>query len=164
LAPHEPGYDFRSVNIALQNAAVNLPRGAFVDLNYIIHAQNLSDALAFASFDELADWPKPPLNDANNALGYFVSYDTWSLLLERDGIDQNPRPPGDPVAIDEGFDGVDNPDIADNVARNGVDDYNERETRPPYNVPLTGIEVKIRTIEFGTRQVRQVSVVGDFSD
>jgi hypothetical protein len=81
------------------------------------------------------------------------------LGLEKDGLDQN-----DAEESDEGLNGLDDDGVR------GVDDYdttaedNERETRPPYAVPLTGIEVKIRTIEFGTRQVRQVSVVGDFTD
>ena len=35
---------------------------------------------------------------------------------------------------------------------------------PPYNVPLSGIEVRIRMMEYSTRQIRQVSVVGDFTD
>ena len=33
---------------------------------------------------------------------------------------------------------------------------------PPYPVDLRGIEVRIRMMDFNTRQVRQVSVVGDF--
>ena len=57
---------------------------------------------------------------------------------------------------DEGTDGLDTDGI------NGVDDPGERETSPPYPVDLRGIEVRIRMMDFNTRQVRQVSVVGDF--
>jgi hypothetical protein len=38
----------------------------------------------------------------------------------------------------------------------------ERETMPPYPVPLRGIQVKIRTFEPDSRQIREVTVVQDF--
>ena len=70
---------------------------------------------------------------------------------------------------DEGTDGLDNPvlpngrhTITGGVAINGVDDHTERETSPPYPVDLRGIEVRIRMMDLNTRQVRQVSIVGDF--
>ena len=45
---------------------------------------------------------------------------------------------------------------------NGVDDVGERETSPPYPVPLRGIQVRLRIIDRDTRQVRQMTVSSDF--
>lgn len=101
----------------------------------------------------------PDDDDAVNGTWKFVNYDTWSLGYERDGLDQDLD-----TLVDEGFDGLDNPTTDDGVQVDGVDDYGERETSPPYPMPLRGIEVKIRMIEVSTQQVRQVSVVGDFTD
>ncbi len=78
-------------------------------------------------------------------------YDVWSTQYERDGFDQDVD-----GFIDEGTNEVD--DDGDN----GVDDVEERETAPPYDVPLRGIKVTIRKMDYETRQTRQVSVVGDF--
>jgi len=78
-------------------------------------------------------------------------YDTWSLSYERDGLDED----GDSL-IDQGADGIDNNGL------NGVDDVGERETSPPYPVPLRGIQVRIRILDRDTRQVRQMTVSTDF--
>jgi hypothetical protein len=149
LAPHDPGYDFATVNAMLPA----VPQGAFVDLFYTSYATGLT---ANFGLSKLAFNPNVPVTTGGPPL--YVSYDTWSIGLERDGLDQNQI-----NGPDEGVDGVDTPNDAGNTV-DGIDDYDERETRPPYDVPLTGIEVKIRTIEYGTRQVRQVSVVGDFTN
>ncbi len=45
---------------------------------------------------------------------------------------------------------------------NGVDDVSERETQPPYSVPLQGIQVRIRVFEPGSRQVREVTLIQKF--
>jgi len=74
-------------------------------------------------------------------------YDTWSTHYECNGIDEN----NDGV-VDGGTDGLDN--NADGV----VDDDGERDTRPPYPVPLRGIEIRIRCYEPSSREVRQVTV------
>jgi curli biogenesis system outer membrane secretion channel CsgG len=59
--------------------------------------------------------------------------------------------------VDQGTDGFDNkPNNL--VANNLVDDALERETSPPYPVPLRGIEIRIRCYEPSSRQVRQVTV------
>ncbi len=81
---------------------------------------------------------------------------------------------------DEGSNGMDDPvrDLAGNVLdihgltipsstdpiqyQNGVDDIGERETQPPYAVPLQGIQIKIRVFEPGSRQVREVTLVQKF--
>ena len=41
---------------------------------------------------------------------------------------------------------------------NGVDDPLERETSPPYPVPLAGVKVVLRVYERDARQVREASV------
>jgi hypothetical protein len=81
-----------------------------------------------------------------------LAYDTWSVSFESDGVDQD----GDSV-IDQASDGIDNDGV------NGVDDVGELESPAPYDMPLNGMEVKIRMWHVGTGQVRQVSVVTDFS-
>lgn len=88
-----------------------------------------------------------------------TSYCTWSTYYEHDGIDQNGN-----GLIDEGNNGLDDdPDGPGPLTPNGiVDDAVERETSPPYPFPLRGIQVRIRLIEPGTRQVRQMTVVADF--
>jgi hypothetical protein len=74
-------------------------------------------------------------------------YDTWSTHYESNGIDDD----GDGTA-DEGTNGID--DNSDGV----IDDSLEAETSPPYPVPLRGMEVRIRTFEPTSRQIRQVTV------
>ncbi len=83
----------------------------------------------------------------------YAYYDTWPLLYESDGIDQDDGGSG---AIDEGTNGFD--DNNDGV----VDDVGEYETSPPYPVPLRGISVTVRAIEEGTRQIRQDTIMADF--
>jgi len=77
-------------------------------------------------------------------------YDTWTPHYEVDGIDQDGV-----FGPDQGTDGIDQ-------NGNGVDDTTERETMPPYPHPLRGIQVSIRLIEKGTRQVHQSSIVHSF--
>mgnify|MGYP001556462838 CR=1 FL=1 len=78
-------------------------------------------------------------------------WDSGTLFYEHDGVDQD----GNGI-IDQGTDGVDNDGV------NGVDDVGERETSPPYPVPLRGIQVRLRIIDPDSRQVRQVTVSSDF--
>ncbi len=121
---------------------------------------------------------------ANSAIP-LPTYDTWSFDYERDGINQDgpitsPSPP-DPLSpieidlvpgqIDEGTDGFDtpyptpvgSPPSLQVVTRFGVDDVGERETSPPYPVPLRGIQIRIRIIDPDSRQVRQMTVVREFT-
>ena len=102
------------------------------------------------------------------------TYDTWAYDYERDGVDQNNNmelnasnqrfPDGldndmDGLVdefLDEGTDGLDNDDA------NGVDDVGERETSPPYVVPLRSVQIVFRMVDPDTRQVRQATVVRDF--
>ena len=139
LVPGDPGYvPFPSI----------AARGAYVDLNY---ANDNSTPLRNSYFSG-PPHPMSGLNQLPNGSPVSV-YDTWPEDYERDGIDQDDGGNG---PVDEGTNGLDD----DNQF--GVDDVGERETAAPYGVPLRGLQVTIRMMDFSTRQVRQVSVVGDF--
>lgn len=142
---------------ASNSTAAQRFQGCFVDLGHL-QLENANGFTVPAGFTGVfGDAPVPPTS-ADPEWNYIL-YDTWSLSYERDGIDQN-----DDGSVDEGFDGIDNPDDEPpGLPINGVDDLTERETSPPYDEELQGIEVRIRMLEFGTGQVRQVSVVGDFT-
>jgi prepilin-type N-terminal cleavage/methylation domain-containing protein len=141
VTPGDPGYS---------TGATTTGRGAYVDLGF----NGGSPVGIAATF--------PPANStalmaagvrvtgtggtlANKALGRV--YDTGSLHYEFNGVDED----GDGI-IDQGTNGVD--DNGDGV----IDDANERETSPPYPVPLRGLEVRIRCYEPQSRQVRQITV------
>ena len=53
------------------------------------------------------------------------------------------------------------PDAARGALR-VLDDPGERETAPPYDAPLRGIQVTLRAYEPDSRQVRQVNVKQTF--
>jgi hypothetical protein len=93
-------------------------------------------------------------------------YDTWSTHYECNGIDENKD-----GVVDGGSDGLDNNMEQVDEFINGVkvstfvikpdgvvDDDAERDTQPPYPVPLRGIEIRIRCYEPSSREVRQVTV------
>jgi hypothetical protein len=134
VAPGDIGY----LNKVVANPPIiPIGSGAFVDLSYVA-----AGASTFSLSGTAATPTAPAVRNA---------YDTWSLGYDRDGVDQDRD-----SAVDEGENGLDDDG-------NGlVDDLAEREALPPYNSPLTGIEIRLRMIDTGTRQVRQVSVVGDF--
>jgi prepilin-type N-terminal cleavage/methylation domain-containing protein len=136
LAPGDIGYTSSGTAV--------LTQGAYVDLGY-------NQIYGTAKSSVFAGAP-----DANSQLlagsngrpaDYGFTYDTWSLSYER-------GQPGGGVAMN----GID-----DNSS-GGVDDPTERQTSPPYAVPLRGIQVKIRLYDPGSRQVRQATVVADFVD
>jgi hypothetical protein len=127
--------------------AASVARGAYVDMNY---TRNFAAPLATSFFSGPPHLKSRLLQLANGAEASV--YDTWPLHYERNGIDEDRD-----NAIDEGTNGLDDPPI-----ENGVDDVGERETAAPYGVPLRGLQVTLRVMDANTRQVRQVSVVGDF--
>lgn len=139
ISPSDPAYTPVDATNAAANNTASL--GAFVDLGYTLGV----------SLSPLASAPQPQSTGGNRLV---LHYDTWSSGYENDGFDQD-----DDGLIDEGTNGIDEtpPGIY------GVDDVLERETFPPYDVALPGIEVRFRIMEFDTRQVRQASVIGDFT-
>jgi prepilin-type N-terminal cleavage/methylation domain-containing protein len=123
--------------------------GAYVDLNYA-RAYGQSDLPANFPPSLFSGFPNPRSGGTTPPF-----YDTWPLHYEYDGVDQDGQ-----AGADQATNGLDdNPNDANNA---GVDDASERETSPPYPVPLRGIQVRIRTYEPDSRQVRQVTVNGDF--
>src|SRR6185369_14133857 len=114
-------------------------------------------------FPDNLPWNSPFVSSMGlSATGYRgilgFTYDTWTLQYERDGINQDGD--NDPITsiplIDEGTDGLDNPERNPNpppappiIYLNGVDDVGERETVPPYSQPLRGIQIRIRMYEPG---------------
>ncbi len=69
------------------------------------------------------------------------TYDTWSFDYEYGGNYVN--------GTDDNGDGV-------------VDDFNERQTMPPYPYALRGVQIKIRVYEPSSKQVREVTVEETF--
>jgi hypothetical protein len=79
-------------------------------------------------------------------------YDTWSILYEFNGLDDD-----NTGGTDQGSNNRDD----DNPGDSGygiIDDIGERETAPPYPIALRGLEIRIRVYEPSSRQVRQVTV------
>ena len=126
--------------------------GAFVDLGwlpgYAWNAATEPDARFYLR------------RQADSLVGYPCVYDTWSYHYESDGIDQDDLD-GDndgTTGADEGTDGLDSNTDANNV----VDDAGERETAPPYDVPLRGMQVKLRVYDRDSRQIREATVTRNF--
>ncbi|MEM7311602.1 MAG: prepilin-type N-terminal cleavage/methylation domain-containing protein [Planctomycetota bacterium] len=183
--PGDPGYPSDYATLNNSSVVTMVGGGAFVDLGYMLDrsaAGNFNNGDLFAIGDasrvsplsgmptfrnENADlafqrgtdriWNQAGLlmtaTNSNTALvnGGNIFYDTWTTQFERDGINQD----GD-SETDESTNGLDENNVG------GVDDLTELESPPPYPVNITGLEVRIRTWDVSTGQVRQVSVVGDF--
>jgi len=144
--------------------------GAFVDLgwdesgeyNHLLYG---APEPLFQGEHRVGWHPRVP----NQHRGTPAVYDTWSTHYESDGIDQDGL-----NGNDQGTNGLDDidPTFADpfdqvdpaDQAVNGTDDVGERETSPPYDVPLRGMQVKIRIYERDTRQIREATVTKSFSN
>ncbi len=142
LEPSDFGWDAASITA--------IGYGAYVDLGW-----NPGYTWAGAEPDPLfhlgheVGWHP---NNPTALTGFPRVYDTWSFHYENDGIDQG----GVSAAPDEFINKLDD----DNA--NGTDDVGERETSPPYNVPLRGIQVKLRVYDPDTRQIREATVTRGF--
>jgi len=78
-------------------------------------------------------------------------YDTGTSQYDSDGVN------------DQGKNGVDDEPYFEEGEPNGIiDDYEEKASIPPYNVPLRGIKISIRVIEPNTNQVRQLTIIKSF--
>ena len=131
--------------------------GAYVDLGWDDNEDYVSSDPSFVAAgaqlppfqqERQVTW-HPSTPNANR--GTPAVYDAWSFHYEHDGLDQD----GDDQ-IDEGTNGLDDDGV------NGVDDIGERETSPPYPVPLRGMQVKIRIYDPDTRQIREATVTRNF--
>lgn len=124
--------------------------GAYVDMNY--------SAYPAAMYGVPIGWNSTFSGRGQTAKsGLAGIYDTWSYHYEHDGVDQF----SDGV-VDVATDGFDNNSVG-TTGYGIVDDPTELETVPPYPVPLRGIQIKIRTFEPDSRQVREVTVRADFA-
>ena len=132
LVPGDPGWG--------SAGTTQIGTGAYVDLNY--RKQPYSGASQ--------DFSRGPHRRSRLRR---PTYDTWSFHYEHDGVNTDYL---DDATIDEGVDGED----TDNL--NGVDDLGERETSPPYPIPLRGLQVTIRVYEPDSQRVRQVAVTANF--
>lgn len=138
LAPGEPGYPAAyALYAAGQPGAVVAARGMYVDLGYGPINNVPAGTSLFSGPGNVPTLPRV--------------YDTWSVHYEKDGVDQ------DGALIDEGTDGF------DNDGDGTVDELDEQEARPPYPVPLRGIQIKLRVFDPDSRQVREVTITHDFS-
>jgi len=115
-------------------------QGAYVDAGY-----GLGVVVSGSPWFAEPRWT--PDRDANPLAPGYSLYDTWSFHYENNGLNED----GDNL-VDEGTNGFD-----DNLVY-GVDDVSERETIPPYDVPLRAMQVKLRIFELDTQQIREVTV------
>ena len=154
-------------------------QGAFVDLSYAgkthwdgsttftynLLANSSNAGWSYFSGRYPVCYRSNPADDVYLGAAGSGTYDTWSFHYEYDGIDQD-----NDGTTDQATDGLDssvidatstsNPRAV--VTTNGVDDVGERETSPPYPVPLRAIQVRVRMIDQSSRQVRQVTVESSF--
>jgi hypothetical protein len=164
VQPGDPGWD-----AAVTNNYPVVGAGAYVDLFFSRYAAGTAGASLFSdapaypglpankSFYVYGNVPpgSPPPNPPPFFAGLGATYDSWAISYERDGITQLAG------RTDLATNGFDDTDINGNYV-GGVDDPSERETSPPYPVPLRGIQVKVRVNEPTTRQVRQATIGWDF--
>ena len=160
-------------------------QGAYVDMGY--GSNMLAAPPRVGAATAAAPWffvPRALGDVLGNQLapGYAV-YDTWSFHYENNGVNEdadevelvsgaptwqidNNNGMGTP-SIDEGTNGQEDfghyqnagpPPRIDNDVRLGVDDVGERETAPPYDRPLRGVQVLMRVYETDSRAIRQVRV------
>ena len=121
------------------------PKGAYVDLGSQIAATTLM-GMADARSKLRPVLPTQPR-----------IYDTWSTHYESNGIDEDYAtwPSSGP---DQGTNGQDDNTAPSSPGYGVVDDETEKETAPPYAVPLRGVEIRIRVYQPSSRQVRQITV------
>jgi prepilin-type N-terminal cleavage/methylation domain-containing protein len=149
LTPSDPAY--RDTQSAKGYPTDNNPtRGAYVDLG-LMRDRNPPGSVFMGS----------PQQKSGLSVGFnYTTYDTWSFHYEHDGVRQSTATITPNTLIDAGTNGIDdNSTIPANV---GIDDISERETMPPYPLPLRGIRVTLRVYEPSSRQVREVTVVESF--
>jgi type II secretory pathway component PulJ len=152
LLPGDPGYwaALQAYVAGGASAPGLIGQGAYVDLGY---AREIYSSSMVSNFShkgvpgsKLVELAKDP------STGFYERvYDTWSTHFESNSYDENNDTVAD--AATNGFD-----DDSNGV----VDDAGERDTSPPYPVPLRGLQVKIRIFEPDSRQIREVTVVQKF--
>jgi prepilin-type N-terminal cleavage/methylation domain-containing protein len=185
LQPSDPGWK-KAYRQQLGQLPTNsgfefVGQGAYVDMGYGFELPpnpappsepaftNAGTAWVLPWFAELGG----PRDISGIYQGYTV-YDTWSFHYENNGVneDNDEVEPntgwqiddGDNVGVpqvDEGTNGLDDFSLYGGATAEiglGPDDVGERETTPPYDKPLRGAQVLIRTYELDSRAIRQVRV------
>jgi type II secretory pathway component PulJ len=88
----------------------------------------------------------------NSQISGSPTYCTWSYHYEFNGLDEDQATGGWRVGADQGT------NLLDDDGNGAVDDSAELETAPPYNMPLRGIEIRLRCYEPQGKQIRQVTI------
>lgn len=139
LVPGDPGFATAwQAHVAAPNSGVLQGHGAWVDLYYNLGITRDGGSAITQTSTLRPHFAAVP----NNGFTYGV-WDTWPTTYENQGTGP-------------ALNGLDDDGL------NGVDDPGERQTQPPYAVPLRGIQVRIRIYEPQTRQMRQATVGADF--
>jgi hypothetical protein len=182
ISPSDAGY--RAAYLHADNTGANgigtgitsfpfVGQGAYVDMGYgydVRYMPPLMNAPRFASASAAVPWfffPRGLSYVYGNQLAPgFAVFDTWSFHYENNGVNEDAdtnQNTGQPI-VDEGTNGIEdvgnyqqNGAIVQDM-RLGVDDAGERETAPPYDKPLRGVQVLLRTYEPDSRAIRQVRV------
>ncbi len=161
LVPSDPGYT------GTKTVSYSPPQfGAYVDLNYTSTKVTGAGGNDSAPINNLTKFGNsfPPtyfagpyygsgLNSglaAAKATVNFATFDSWSGGYE---YYNSTMAATNYNKSNNGF---------DNDGSNGVNDPSERQTSPPYPVPLRGVQIKIRVYEPTSRQVREVTVTETF--
>lgn len=165
----QPEARFRTFNL------INDPQATWDNASQ----RGLNQSLFF--FDGLIRTATGPVNVRPDVLTRrYASYDTWSTHYESNGVNEdgdlgfNSDPSleegdivtaaGQVLAFDEGVNGLDDPTTYNGTlaTRFGPDDDAERETRPPYDTALRGMQASLRVYERDSRQIREVRVRESF--
>ncbi len=185
--PGAPLFDYLGLGVVVEPSSdsvftaaaappyVPIGYGAFVDLgwdeSYSYNADPIAPQPDFQEERRVGYHPRNP------GLGPFrgtpAVYDTWPYHYESDGINQDSASDNG-AGVDQGTNGLDDivlydhdgnpatPSILPASGVNGVDDASERETAPPYDTPLRGMQVKIRVYDRDSRQIREATVTRNF--
>lgn len=171
MTPSDPGYETNQGHSGA-GGRLTVQTGAFVDLGYNVTHNTTGAGTWFTgngtAKSRLVD-PNyfmdtqltPRAGEPTAANVAFRTYCTWTNFYETNGIDEN----GDGI-VDGGMNQIDDDlDGPSNSAHpNGlVDELAEWDTLPPYLNPLRGVQVTLRVMEPNSRQVRQMSVVQNFT-
>ncbi|MEN6450962.1 MAG: prepilin-type N-terminal cleavage/methylation domain-containing protein [Thermoguttaceae bacterium] len=134
------GFDVKVWDPTAPNGAGG--QGAYVDLGY----HNDAYASAISRFSHFGHPNSHLLGTANTA----KTYDTWSTHYETVGTGLMGDLPGRALnGLDDTGGGV-------------VDSDADKLTSPPYPCPLRSVQVKIRTFEPDSKQIRETTIVQDF--
>jgi hypothetical protein len=152
-------------------------QGAYVDMGYGYDPRWAQPQFPAPAYHQNFTSAAPPwfflpraLSDVfgNQLAPGFTVYDTWSFHYENNGVNEDAdMNTANQPAIDEGTNGFEDighyanpnpPPLTVSDTRLGVDDVGERETVPPYDKPLRGVQVIMRVYEPDSRAIRQVRV------